>query len=524
MAGVHRVRRRIPDVKNLARLFTRGAGISPGLKTALDQARRAEDDWRLEEALVLWAGIRERYANRVVGHAGHAAVLAKLNRCEEALADLTRAIARFPDSSYLAVDRVRITQEFGDFDQALRLSEEVAASFPNDPHAPELLAKSLRSLLRFDEADAVLEKAREVFPHHIGIPIEYTASADMRGDYVEGLRRSQALLNAFPNAPIAHASVGAAFKRLKRYDEADQVLVAAMARFPDNSNLAVNYAWVADDKADWQEALRRWSAAYDRFGREPRIRTGFLESRSRAELARIDEVAGASPDGAPAPAVEQEAARGLEPSAGLLTRFESLGENCEFGFVQRHFGAEPLGLLRWAGISFDKLLVGLESSFEGVGGPERTRMDVNPHNQEYFTRDTLYGFDMHTFMLKDEANEATIYKKMGRRLEYLKNKLLDDLAAAEKVFVFQTAMDLCDDDLRRLHAAIRLHGPGRLLAVRLAREGQSPGDAVLLQDGLAAGYVDRVGFVNNHWNISFGCWSQLCRGALALFESDAPQP
>ena len=32
----------------------------------------------------------------------------------------------------------------------------------------------------------------------------------------------------------------------------------------------------------------------------------------------------------------------------LLNSFESLGDNCEFGFVQRKFGTEPAGLLRWA--------------------------------------------------------------------------------------------------------------------------------------------------------------------------------
>src|SRR5436305_104536 len=32
----------------------------------------------------------------------------------------------------------------------------------------------------------------------------------------------------------------------------------------------------------------------------------------------------------------------------LATRFESLGDNCEFGILQRLEGAEPLGLLRWA--------------------------------------------------------------------------------------------------------------------------------------------------------------------------------
>src|ERR1700679_3995741 len=35
-------------------------------------------------------------------------------------------------------------------------------------------------------------------------------------------------------------------------------------------------------------------------------------------------------------------------ATALMYRFENLGSDCEFGFVQRHLGAEPLSLLRFA--------------------------------------------------------------------------------------------------------------------------------------------------------------------------------
>ena len=39
----------------------------------------------------------------------------------------------------------------------------------------------------------------------------------------------------------------------------------------------------------------------------------------------------------------------VPPLNEMLLEFESLGDNCEFGLVQRHFGAEPISLLRFAG-------------------------------------------------------------------------------------------------------------------------------------------------------------------------------
>ena len=38
----------------------------------------------------------------------------------------------------------------------------------------------------------------------------------------------------------------------------------------------------------------------------------------------------------------------------LVLQFESIGDNCELGLVQRRAGSEPLGLLRFAG-STDKV-------------------------------------------------------------------------------------------------------------------------------------------------------------------------
>jgi len=37
----------------------------------------------------------------------------------------------------------------------------------------------------------------------------------------------------------------------------------------------------------------------------------------------------------------------------LVQRFESLGDNCEFGMVQRYAGAEPLSLFRFIVLPID---------------------------------------------------------------------------------------------------------------------------------------------------------------------------
>ena len=53
--------------------------------------------------------------------------------------------------------------------------------------------------------------------------------------------------------------------------------------------------------------------------------------------------------------------------------FTSLGFNCEFGFVQRQMGAEPIDLLRFAGIPLIRLIYGIDAEFAGLDEPDNLR-------------------------------------------------------------------------------------------------------------------------------------------------------
>ncbi len=71
----------------------------------------------------------------------------------------------------------------------------------------------------------------------------------------------------------------------------------------------------------------------------------------------------------------------------------------------RHFGAEPLGLLRWADIYHDHLATALETEFAGVGEPEFTNLFVpsSSGRPEYRTTHKRYHMDIRTFVHSDEV-------------------------------------------------------------------------------------------------------------------------
>jgi len=116
----------------------------------------------------------------------------------------------------------------------------------------------------------------------------------------------------------------------------------------------------------------------------------------------------------------------------LVARFESLGDNCEFGLVQRKLGAEPLGLLRFTFIELRDLVRGLRCGFEGLGAAEATEVTVSGKDQEYVIRDTSFRMTFHTWQSQDETDIETIRRQYDTRVGFLRRKLLEDVTNAEK--------------------------------------------------------------------------------------------
>lgn len=291
------------------------------------------------------------------------------------------------------------------------------------------------------------------------------------------------------------------------------MLAEGMASFPNDANVAINHAQVPVRSGDWSEAIRRWNAVNARWPDDPTVRAGFSEASMRARLASCDAV-----DLAP----QDDAGRSSDNRSAvlrdLMMRFESIGENCELGFVQRNFGAEPLGLFRWAGISYDALLEALESGLAGIGEAEHTELCHNAVVDEYFTRDRRYGMTMHTFVSPDQTPPQVVLDKMCRRIDFLKRKMSETLKDRDKIFVFNARSPLSDDDLHRLHSTLCVGGPKSLLYVapddRLSR-----GSVVQVDARLWRGCLGRTGFDGSGWSIEFESWLSICRTAADLHQT-----
>jgi hypothetical protein len=272
-------------------------------------------------------------------------------------------------------------------------------------------------------------------------------------------------------------------------------------------------------RGDWHAAL----AELDRLATLHPGHAGIHSARGDAELqCRLREADAAQGD-PPQPArrhfnIPTGATAPDEADRALMLRFESLGLDCEFGLVQRHYGAEPLGLFRWNGVMPEALCDGLEHDFAGIGDPATTTLHFSEGRQEYLLKETRYGMGMHTFIYGRDPDvpKQRLHAQLCRRAGFLRGKLLSDLADAEKILLYQFPTRLHATLRARLRAAVLRHNPDNiLLLVREQRDGETAGAVTRGADGVLDGVIDHLCGRRGGWDtLSTGLWRTICRNAV----------
>jgi hypothetical protein len=204
------------------------------------------------------------------------------------------------------------------------------------------------------------------------------------------------------------------------------------------------------------------------------------------------------------------------PLRDLMVKFESLGQNCEFGLVQRQCQAEPLGLLRFSSTPLPQLLDALESRFEGMGTAATTTVSVSPNGREYMVQDSRFGFVYHAWVNTGEMAVEDVMRREVRRVPFLVRKLLEDLEGGEKIFVFKGMGAVPAEEVFPLAMAIRRYGPNTLLFVTLADAEHRGGTVEARSPGFMIGYLDRFAPGDNAHDFLLSQWVKLCRDAYRL--------
>ena len=200
----------------------------------------------------------------------------------------------------------------------------------------------------------------------------------------------------------------------------------------------------------------------------------------------------------------------------LVLAFESLGDNCELGILQRKVGVEPLGLLRFAGAPLRDLIRALRSRFAGIADPDRIR--IEPENGEYMVRLAACNFTRHADVKVGEMPPEAVHAQQCRVIRFLANKLIEDLQNPCKILVFRQNEALSAADLVDLRIALSGYGRNTLLWVQPACVGHPPGSVDVVDDQMMTGYVRRLADRDTVPALDVASWLQVLRSAHAIWQ------
>jgi len=510
---------------------------------------------------LLWTRLRTAQPNDPTGYTQGARSLSRMGRTAEAEALLDAAVQLFPANRELAVQRARLAVSRRDWDEADRRWAAAREAFPADfdiavQHALAPAGRGRRSIgAALERLAAVAEEfpaqplplahvirlrreqndlagaeqagadARTRFPAAAAIALEYGKTLTGMNRLDEAAALLSAFLQAHPDDTAVPGELADILSRLGRHDEAEDLAAVALERLPFQPGPSIVHARVAQRRGDTEAARARWNAAVQRFPNDLQVRKGAYGAE-QVRLALSDDMERAAAPPPTSASVAVPAADAGTDLAAVFAQFESLGgvgQGCEFGLVQRLAGIEPLGLLRWARMRPEQLAAALEAGFEGVGTPEQTELsfyeEVNPDDPEYTVRDMRFGMDMHTFTKRSDIPFDKMYKSTCRRLGFLKTKLLDDFAVAEKIFVYKiSSRNLDRAEVQAIHALLQRYGRVTLLYVRYSDADHPGGSVEWWGERLLVGYIQRFSMTKAGEAITplMPEWVSICTGALKL--------
>jgi hypothetical protein len=208
-------------------------------------------------------------------------------------------------------------------------------------------------------------------------------------------------------------------------------------------------------------------------------------------------------------------------SGTLLQRFESLGDNCEFGFVQRRNGCENGGLLRWSISPLDKLIFCFKARFKDLYLFE----NLEPSAPD-MVQDVATGLIFHTQMrsnngqfLLAEGARREIYTHEKRKIDYLLDKFLVKIRRPDTICVYKRNSGISDAEAICLQDSMNELARSNLLIVRATDDSAKWGTVDCFGSKSFVGFIDEFAPYSAADHVSTSIWNQLIQNADRLINS-----
>jgi hypothetical protein len=177
-------------------------------------------------------------------------------------------------------------------------------------------------------------------------------------------------------------------------------------------------------------------------------------------------------------------------AADIVAAYESLGNGCELGFLQRDFQRSRPSLLQFSAVRQRELVEGVFAGFNGVARSDLLQWTVRrPEDDTWRLIEGRYGLSSATIYNRFVPAPARGFVEAAARLPRLADKLMEDIAAGDKIFLMRFSEPGGVEVARAVLAALRYYGDADM--VWLVADGSGlPGSVERLEPGLIRGHVD----------------------------------
>jgi tetratricopeptide (TPR) repeat protein len=396
-------------------------------------------------------------------------------------------------------------------------------NFPSNPQGYVKAGVYQRGRGNYRIADAMFEFGLRVCSDHRALMIHYAWSAFYSMDWELSKNRWHALIKLLPNDPAGYNGAALSLMRMGQLDSAEYILRSAPLEVIDDVDLSVTRAQLANARQNWTVALPLWERLKQKYPMHEKVLQGYGNALQHLETLSNDEYLSNNVSDLPqmhVPQREDVSVVGDEISKTLMLNFESIGGNCEFGLVQRHFGAEPISLLRWTEVPATALTRMLHTRFEALGDADQSEI-LLVQWKEYFIIDKKFGLSFHTWVNEHEAHPDEIFKRQAKRIRRLRDALIELLKETGKIFVYKPTKYISIELIYEIFKEFRGCGPNTLLLVQQSDQFNPAGTVREEADGLLLGYVSRLSptLINSQavWDIPYEEWRNLCKSALNIY-------
>lgn len=354
----------------------------------------------------------------------------------------------------------------------------------------------------FAKAELTLEAGIEKCGYEYWLGFNYAQCAERMANFSAAKVRWETLSHHTPSDAYA---LGRWARTLVTLGDLDTARALMGELTPElSAHIQVRYAQAMLKSAEGQpkEALQLWRALREEYPNDLEIQTAWGHAEQAQKFTA-----------ASGPGSEEEVHK------HILLRFVSMGEDCEFGLMQRHYGLEPLGLLRWASVKPEKLAALLDDGISAIGVPANTRLTISESQGVYYLEMPQYNLAFNTMFKAHTVDEAVFIVEQNKRTKFLARQIVDQFEDGEKIFVFKQNGHLNKSAAIDLWTAIQKYGDSKLLYVAEAADDKDIGSIDVINPRLMIGALRGLGAGAEGWKIPYDAWLKICEKAAERFDA-----